>query len=414
MEDVETCEAGSRTSKTVRFLANLFLLLFLADGIVSSIDEVVSLFSATPALAGLRVLMANLAILMSLVIYISLAIDQRLPKRVFLPLVFFVWLCPMVPGLFPSLSAYSAVGVIAAVAQVLLFLAVTSEWRKRSNGSFMVPQSTLHGPFFSWKNSAKFLAASVVILPCLLALMMFSAVNGYLQQYTGGFMHVAPDGLHMSEKVYRKGDKVVRLISMIHVGEKQYYDKVLQQRYPGRTIVLAEGVTDDKGLLRSRLDYGKFAGYLGLSTQKDQMLLKGRPVKASELEETGLQEPGNGQPDILRADVDISTFHPSTVRFLDELGRQMDKGDSLRDQLRGTVMWWEKNSTPQMEDVLLDDILHRRNIELISHFRNALRHYDVIIIPWGAMHMPEIEAEVRGQGFRLQQVQDRVSVHFRK
>jgi hypothetical protein len=76
--------------------------------------------------------------------------------------------------------------------------------------------------------------------------------------------------------------------------------------------------------------------------------------------------------------------------------------------------WSGKNVTPAMYQVLLDDILHRRNGVLIGHLRRSLARYDTVVVPWGAMHMPEIEREVLKQGFRLDKEQDRISIDLRR
>lgn len=62
----------------------------------------------------------------------------------------------------------------------------------------------------------------------------------------------------------------------------------------------------------------------------------------------------------------------------------------------------------------MDDILYRRNKEVIRHLRKAVDRYDTVVVPWGALHMPEIEDEVVKQGFKLQQERERVSIDFNK
>jgi hypothetical protein len=67
-----------------------------------------------------------------------------------------------------------------------------------------------------------------------------------------------------------------------------------------------------------------------------------------------------------------------------------------------------------MSDIIMDDILHRRNMGVIRHLEKALVRYDTVVIPWGALHMKEIEAEVLKRGFKLQEERERVSIDFRK
>jgi len=204
---------------------------------------------------------------------------------------------------------------------------------------------------------------------------------------------------------------------MIHVGEKEYYDELAESVAPGRTIVLAEGVSDDDNLLRNRFDYGKLAGFLGLSSQ-EKMLFRGRLIEAEDFHRPRLRPRGGerepAEPDILRADVDVSSFRPPTIQLLDALGKHLNDSGSLAKGLLSFNGWAEKNVTPEMNEVIFDDILYRRNKEVIRHLGKALDHYDTIVIPWGALHMAEIEEEVLERGFELEQERDRVSIDFRK
>ena len=67
-----------------------------------------------------------------------------------------------------------------------------------------------------------------------------------------------------------------------------------------------------------------------------------------------------------------------------------------------------------MSEIIMDDILHRRNVGVIRHLEKALGRYDTVVIPWGALHMKEIEAEILKRGFKLQEERERVSIDFRK
>ena len=227
-------------------------------------------------------------------------------------------------------------------------------------------------------------------------------------------MRIAPDGVHMAEKLYRRGNKTVLLAGMIHVGEKHYYDQVVGSVTPGHTLVLAEGVSDERNLLRDRPDYGKVAKYLGLSSQQEKMHFRGRQIEAEDLEETGGEDERGSQPgrvDILRADVDVSSFRPETIQFLNSLGSQTRQKSSLALVLDA---WTEKSITPAVQKTIMDDILYKRNKELIGHLGKAVRKYDTVVIPWGALHMVEIEQEVLKQGFVFQKAQDRISVDFKR
>jgi hypothetical protein len=182
---------------------------------------------------------------------------------------------------------------------------------------------------------------------------------------------------------------------------------------------LAEGVSDDKHLLAGGIDYGKMAGYLGLTSQKE-MHLRGRIIEAEDLELPRLDFQGTeeenlgGEVDILRADADVSDFRSPTIILLNALGKNMQESDSFVNGFLNLNSWSQKNLTPEMSSIIVDDILHRRNMGVICYLDKALDRYDTVVIPWGALHMNELQAEILKRGFKLQQERERVSIDFRK
>ena len=254
-------------------------------------------------------------------------------------------------------------------------------------------------------------------VPVALAMLSLFAADAKMSHSTAGFARLAPKGLYMVERVYRRGDQTVRLARMIHVGDKEYYDDVAGSVVPGRTIVLAEGVTDDKGKLRDKVDYGKVANLLGLTSQHE-LQFAGRFIDEEAFEASLLrprEEKGKGKPgpaDILRADVDVSAFRPETILFLNAIGEHLKENASPVEGIMSLNAWAEKNVTPPMYEVIMDDILHRRNKVLLGHMDKALQRYDTVVVPWGALHMKEIEAEVLKRGFVLQEERKRMSVDF--
>jgi len=282
-----------------------------------------------------------------------------------------------------------------------------------------MPTELFTTPFFSLKNTLIFGGANLFIVPAVLVMFAGSVANAYMSEHTSGFMRLAPYGLMMTERVYRRDNRTIRLAAMIHVGNKDYYDKLVSSIAAGRVIVLAEGVSDDKNLMRNRIDYGKVAGFLGLTSQQE-MRFKGRLIDQEELVAPRLNTldavDGKlaGEADIFRADVDISSFRPPTITFLDAIGKHLRESPSFVQGVQALNTWAEKNVTPEMYAIIMDDILHRRNMVVIGYLEKALARYDTVVIPWGALHMKEIEAEILKQGFVLQEERERVSIDFRR
>jgi hypothetical protein len=400
----------------MRVFANLFLVLFLADGGVSLLDELVSLLPPVLLLSGVRSALALSVMVMAVPVYLCLGIDRRLPKRVFLPLTLFVFWCPLSVLFFPALAGNRAYGLLASAAQVALCMLPLSRFRTAGARSLTMPPAMFDAPLFSLKNTLVFGAANLFVIPLALPLLVLYAANSYMATYTSGFMRLSPGGLYMTERTYRRDSRTIRLAGMIHVGEKEYYDELVSSVGPGRTIVLAEGVSDDRHLLRNRMDYGKVAGFLGLTSQ-ERMHFRGRLIEAEALDEPQVRsrDAGKKEPaDILMADLDVSAFRPPTILFLNAIGKQLQESPSLVKGLLASNAWATKNITREMNEVIMDDILHRRNREVIRQLAKALDRYDIVVIPWGALHMKEIEQEVLKRGFKLQEERERVSIDFRK
>jgi hypothetical protein len=397
----------------MRIFANLFLILFLADGGFSLVDELVPLLTPLAPFTTLRTLLAGTVVVLSVPLYISLGIDRRLPKRVFLPQVIFVFWSLISIWLFPTLAEIRTYGLILAAGQVVLGSLPLCSFRTGDSRSLTMPPEMFTAPFFGLRNSLLFGAANLLVVPLALAMLLLSVADAYVSEYTSGFMHIAPTGLRMTERVYKRDNRTVRLAAMIHVGDRDYYDGVTGTTIPGRAIVLAEGVSDDGNLLHNGIDYGRMAGFVGLTSQKE-VQFRGREVEADDLESPGPISGGAGEADILRADVDAGDFRPPTILLLNAVGKHLQESQSFVKGFMAVNSWGEKNITPEMSEIIMDDILHRRNMEVIRLMDLALGRYDTVVIPWGALHMKEIEAEVLKRGFVLKEERGRVSIDFRK
>lgn len=403
----------------MRSFANLFLILFLADGCFSLVDELVPLLTPLTPFTGLRVLLSGVVIVMAAAVYPCLGVDRRLPKKLFIPLIVFVFFCPLSTWFFPTLAGIRTYGLLAATAQVALGMLPLYYFRRGDVRSLTMPPELFTIPSFSLRNTLIFSAVNLLVVPLALMVLLLSVTDAYMSEYTTGFMRLNPGGLRMTERVYKRDNRTVRLVAMIHVGNRGFYDELAGSLVAGRSIVLAEGVSDVEKLLHNSIDYGKIAGFLGLTSQHE-MHFRGRLIDEEELE-TARPDSGDnqiekqeGSPDILRADVDVSTFRPPTLLLLNALAKHLHESPSFVKGILALNSWGEKNITPEMSEIIMDDILHRRNMEVIRHLDKALVRYDTIVIPWGALHMKELEAEVLKRGFRLQGERERISIDFRK
>lgn len=399
----------------MRSFANIFLILFFADGFLSVLDELSSLVTPVAQLTMFRMQVANSVLLLAVLLYLCLGIDRRLPKKLFIPLIAFVFACPLAAWLIPALGTSKLYAVLMAALQVGLPPVMIARYRDNKDPGLTLPSWRFEGPFFGLRNTLIFSGVNLVLLPVLLALMTLYVADATALTNTAGFIRISPRGLYLTERVYRKGNQTVRLTGMVHVGEKRYYEDVARVPVQGRTVVLAEGVRDNKKLLQHRFDYRQVASFLGLTSQ-EKLLFPGRLIDEKTLEappEPKGQQPDK-QPDILIADVDLSTFRPETLRFLDQVGKELQKTPSFAQAAVNLNRWAEKNITPETQDLIMNDILTRRNQVLLGYLDDALKKYDTVVVPWGALHMKGIEAGVLQRGFVLQEERRRLAIDLKR
>ncbi len=321
------------------------------------------------------------------------------------------------PGRFWGLLDYWPLEVLtganyrlyAAVGQLLIGLLVLQLNLALNKKNWLLTLSQFAGPAFSGRTLFRFILLNIPLLPVIILLSVFSAASSLIEEQSAGFMRLKPNGLYMIEKSYRKNAKEIRLTSMIHLGQREYFDNLSRSLQGQQALLLAEGVSDSSGLLQGEFSYRKIADVLGLTAQ-EQMLLDGRLVSAESLEQP--EDLSAEATDILPADIDLKEFDPRTITILNALGRYVLNNDSLLEGFREFNRWAKKNVTPEMNRVLMNDLVQKRNRAVLGYLPKALQKYDTVVIPWGALHMPGLETAIELKGFTLTEQQERLSIDF--
>ncbi|NOY13800.1 MAG: TraB/GumN family protein [Deltaproteobacteria bacterium] len=392
----------------MKTIANAFLIIFLNAAGLSIAAALLGQRQGAALLEALSGFADGLAIFFGLLLYLGFAVNRHLPKRVLLPpLIFLAW------SLLDFWPLENFVGeryhLYAAIFQLLLGLLALQLNLLRNQKSRLLVASQFAGPAFSGRNLWRFLLVNIPLLPLLILLLVFATASSLIAEQTAGFIHLKPNGLYMTEKSYQKDGKTIRLTSMIHLGQQDYYNELSNSVKGKRLLVLTEGVSDAEGRLRGKFSYNKIADLLGLASQKLQTF-PGRPVTAESLTQPQDSEPGRA--DILRADIDLREFDDRTIKVLNAIGKYLLNNRSLSDGYREFSRWAGKNVTPETSRVVMNDLIQKRNAAVLGYLWQALRKYDTVVIPWGALHMPGIEAAVIARGFTLQQQQQRLSIDF--
>ncbi len=376
-------------------LLSLCLALFLADALVSLLDDSLVLFLGIHALTALRMAVFLCAALITLLIYGLMGLTPMIPKRLFLPIpIFFVATgLAALPAALCYFSRLQQISWFISLGQVVLALGLLC-WARRGLRLRwpLVANSWLGARRFSWLNLIGFLLLNILVLLPGTVVFLALSVAFAVGHSSEGFVALRPGGLTVQVRKYVRGDgKTIQLVPMLHIGEAAFY-RQLSQSFPTNAVVLMEGITDNSGLITNTPSYDRMAATVGLAEQD--------------------QEFAPPQANIVMADVDTEALSTNTIYFLNLVTLIHAKGPTAENLLK--IM---QASPPQPEKELLagffDDLLRKRNEHLLSEMRSRLSDPEPIIIPWGAAHMPGIAAGVAAYGFRLAETQEYSVIRFR-
>lgn len=377
----------------VAVLLNVCLILFLVDGVVSLVNSSLILFCGLNPLSGLCGLTALFALLAMAGVYGLIGLTPMVPKRLFLPMPLF-WLIGTL-GVFPvliyclgQLQHYNwgiSVGEFAIGLWVLYQL----------QGGFdfhwpLVPVDRLGIRKFSWMNLSLFVLVNIFVLLPAVMVYLFVCTALAVGHFSEGFMALRPNGFSVQVRKYVRNDgKTIELFPMSHVADARFYRNI-SQLFPTNSIVLMEGVTDDKNLLTNKISYRRMAKSLGLSEQRQAFAPR--------------------QGEIVDADVDVDVFTRDTINFLNLVMLVHAKGFSLANLMK----MMQYTPPPRLYEELINDLLGKRNQHLAQEIQSHLFESDNIMVPWGVAHMPGIAREIERAGFRLDQTQEYIVIQFRR
>lgn len=392
----------------MRPFINFFLIAFALDAAVSVIDDLCYLLFDAHAMGALRELLALAVLGLSVIVYLALGIDSRLPKRVLIPLALFaVWAAfgclPLSiyvesPALLPGASLFQ----LALAACAFIYV------RKRT-GHWLPPREYFERPVLRLKNTLLFGLGNLVLVPAATALLLATSAYAYLDHKSAGFIHIGTDGIYLEERRYARDGKTVRLIPMVHIGSPEYYRELGETLSSEQAIVLAEGITDEEGLLRTDLSYSRAADFIGLTSQEN-MQIQGTPLDYEDLGEAESEDPAG--PGIVRADIDSSELSEETRSYIETVGALFNPREPFAESFSKYMAWYRENMTPEKEKAVFSEIVDMRNANLLRYLDRALSRHDLILIPWGALHMPGLERALLERGFTPAASESRLAINF--
>jgi hypothetical protein len=370
----------------LRWIANGFVLAYAADASLSGLDEALRATTGSTVFFAPRNALARVVLLAAFAMPVAVTLTPRLPAALLLSLsISALWLnfgaAPLLLLVGPA-----AIGPTAVVIQ-LVISALAFAWIRRRNGGegWLLREPALRGPGFSLRRSLAWAAGLLLVGPSAAALYALLSAATWLQFATHGFVAFDASGVVLADRRYTRADREVRLVGMLHVGDEQGYRALVRSFGGADTAVLQEGVTDDEDLLETPLSYGRAPRCWGSTTEGLETCFE---------EEDAPDDPP--EPVFLHADLDLASFAPETIAWLEQAA-QAFAADDLLSALRDFGAWSSAraNEWPIVER----DLFTRRNEHLVARLDEALVHYPRVVVPWGAAHLPAIEAVILQRGF---------------
>ncbi|MEO0422973.1 MAG: hypothetical protein AAF184_11590 [Pseudomonadota bacterium] len=403
-------------------LINLTVWLFALDAAFSAAHELAACADQCSTFASTRNSLALIATIACQLLLIAWIITPRVPAILAVVTgTFTAWATlgapPMALLMTPSVMMKSL-----ALVQVLLAAGLIAFVHRRSGGRWWLgPEDLGHKRASFWRGAGLTVLATVASV-ALVVLAVPSAILGGIAQATAGYVSFSQDAMMVEQRRFEAddGNISVDLIGMVHFGEHDTYEDLFSDLANQGTVVLTEGVTDEDAVLTGGLSYQGLAQSIGLTQQPaiQEVLDARRPTPAPQaLRDEDLlapddvdviddapDAPSDSQwPHIRHADVDAREFSPTTIAYLGKLGETL--------QTRTMDDWLALFSEPP-PTTLEHDILTLRNEKLLQTLDGALADYAHIVVPWGALHMPEVEAGLVARGFELVSVERRPIIRY--
>jgi hypothetical protein len=355
----------------IGFIFNAYLLCFLADSLLAL---------ASPVLGDVpHTLAGSAAMLLALLVFLIIGSYRNLPwKPLWIPLLFSLWEgCLFLP--LPAFVDIKPLLFATAAAKSLISIGTFLHLRKSSGGESVIfrEQQWAEAQFSLARTFGATAIQLLVLLPALMGYLVWSG-QLMVRKISRGFIQIDATGLYTEARDYEKNGKVIHLLPTVHIATPAFYDTLMASLPESDLVVLPEGVTDRKNLMKAHLDYSVAADSVGLQTQ---------PNLAGKRKEPALKP----------CDADVSDFSPSTLAVLNGVAGALQSaasGDTLG-ALQSLSTLDDKNTA-----TIIEDIIETRNAKVVAGIQQVIQQYGHIVVPWGAAHMPGIEREILKMDFR--------------
>jgi hypothetical protein len=349
---------------------NGFLIAFTAEGFLALLHRFAGTGLAGKLLGTVFSLVGFISLLLAVCVSLIACSYRHTRWLTLLPallLTFWKAFC-FLP--LPAYFSWHNVELWGALSQSLGGASTIIALRRRTGGAaFLFPREATCFADFSWARTSLTLAVKFFIgVPALCAYLLVSA-QILVREYSSGFLEITPSGIFTEARIYELNGRKIYLLPTIHIASPAFYETLMDGLPEKSSVILPEGVTDQKGLLVAGMDYSGAADSVGLTAQPD---LTVQPKSHA----------------VLRCDADVSNFSPVTIGVLNRLGRVLKNFQSGETEEMLAALEALDIGDPAS---LWKDILETRNNKVLEGLKQVLPLYEHVAVPWGAAHMPGIE-----------------------
>ncbi|MBX2803138.1 MAG: TraB/GumN family protein [Myxococcales bacterium] len=233
-------------------------------------------------------------------------------------------------------------------------------------------------PSFDWRRSLGRLGVGLLGGTVALVAYVWTSWTVGMHLLTRGYVGANGSGITVAERTFERSGTSVHLVGMIHVGEASAYAAIHEGFCALEDAVVLTEATP--GQPASTNPYGSVADALGLAKQPDV--------------------PDCG-PKVVPADIYAEALSERTNAHV----------DAALDALDGEAGAWSALSgTPDPE--LFREVVDLRNEGLLHVLREHQDDFRHVVIPWGAAHLPGVEAHLLAEGWELTGEQHTVLIRY--
>jgi len=230
-------------TRILKKFVNIYILLFLLDGLVSLVNALTGRLWGIQPLFMLQGIIAFMVFALSFPLYILIGSMRAFPKRVVLPMVIFtVWggllfalPVPIFLGIGNTILLLSVIQPCLGIVTILVlrYSARHTHWLYNSSDFAHIA--------FQWKRLFGFAVANVFLIIPLLGVWLAVSLSLAVSHLSSGFVHLGLRGISTEARTYLYDNKQILLLPTVHIAQPAFYRRLVAPLPVESTVVISRG-----------------------------------------------------------------------------------------------------------------------------------------------------------------------------